>query len=145
MLSWLAKKVISRDLERLRGGDYRPLLRRDASDVRFRVPGENSWAGELQGKDEVERWLQRFVSVGIQIFADEVVVSGPPWRMAVCIRGTDHLRSPSGEVVYENRYVLWGRMAWGRLKEYEAYEDTQASKALDAYLAREESTDAMSG
>jgi hypothetical protein len=26
-------------------------------------------------------------------------------------------------------------MAWGKLREYEVYEDTQASKALDAYLA----------
>jgi ketosteroid isomerase-like protein len=135
VLSWLAKKLISRDLERVRAGDYRPLLRRDAEDIRFRFPGDNSWATELQGKAELERWLQRFVAVGIQIFADEVVATGPPWNMTVCIRGTDYLRSPEGETVYQNRYVLWGRMAWGRLREYEAYEDTQASKALDDYLA----------
>jgi ketosteroid isomerase-like protein len=135
MLSWLAKKLICRDLERVRAGDYRPLLRRDAEDIRFRFPGDNSWATELQGKAELERWLQRFVAVGIQIFADEVVATGPPWNMTVCIRGTDYLKSPEGETVYENRYVLWGRMAWGRLQEYEAYEDTQASKALDDYLA----------
>jgi hypothetical protein len=28
-------------------------------------------------------------------------------------------------------------MAWGLLREYEVYEDTQASKALDAHLAAE--------
>jgi ketosteroid isomerase-like protein len=145
MISWLAKKLISRDLERLRAGDYRPLLRRDAEDVRFRFPGASSWATEIQGKEQLERWLQRFVLIGIQIYADEVVASGPPWSMTVCIRGTDHLKSPTGETIYENRYVLWGRMAWGRLKEYEAYEDTQASKALDEYLVLHGLPGAMTG
>jgi hypothetical protein len=31
--------------------------------------------------------------------------------------------------------VIWGRIAWGKLREYEVYEDTQKSKALDEYLA----------
>src|SRR5271154_5924882 len=118
MLSWLAKRLICRDLERLRAGDYQPLLRRDARDVRFRFPGDSSWATELQGKGNLEKWLQRFVTVGIQIFADEVVATGPPWRMTVCLRGTDHLDAPSGERVYENRYVIWGHLVWGRLTDY---------------------------
>jgi ketosteroid isomerase-like protein len=145
MFSWLGKWMIGRDLERLRGGDYRPLLARDADDVRFRFPGDNSWATELEGKPELEKWLQRFVTVGIQIFADEVIVQGPPWNMTVCIRGTDHMNSAEGETVYENRYVLWGRMTWGRLKEYEAYEDTQASKAFDEYLVRHQMPGAVAG
>ena len=55
--------------------------------------------------------------------------------MTICVRGTDHLDDSDGKRVYENRYVLWGIMRWGVLKEYEAYEDTQASRALDQYLA----------
>ena len=46
-----------------------------------------------------------------------------------------HLRDASGVIVYENRFVIWGRLAWGRLREYEVYEDTQASARLDAWLA----------
>ena len=38
--------------------------------------------------------------------------------------------------MYENRYVIWGRMAWGRLRAYEVYEDTQRTRALDEYMAR---------
>jgi ketosteroid isomerase-like protein len=82
--------------------------------------------------------LQRFVDVGLQIYADEVVVKGWPWKMTVCIRGTDHLDAPSGERVYENRYVIWGHIRWGLLTDYEVYEDTQKSKALDGYLAQHE-------
>jgi hypothetical protein len=135
MLSWLAKKMLARDMARLRAGDYRPQLSRVAEDVRFRFPGSSSWATELQGTEDLERWLQRFVRVGLQIFPDEVVVKGVPWNMTLVVRGPIYLKSPAGETVWENRYVIWGRMSWGLLREYEVYEDTEKSTALDEYLA----------
>ena len=134
----LVARLLRHNMERIRAGDYRPTLRMDAKDVRFRFPGDSSWSGEIHGKDELERWLQRFVDVGLQIYADEVVVKGWPWKMTVCIRGTDHLDAPGGERVYENRYVIWGHIRWGLLRDYEVYEDTQKSKALDGYLAQHE-------
>ena len=140
MLSWLAKKVISRNMAAARAGDIGPTLRMEARDVVFRFPGENSWSGEMRGKAEVERWLQRFARVGIQTFPDEVVVKGLPWNSTVCVRGHGHLKSPAGETVYENRFVIWGRMRWGMVKEYEVYEDTEKATALDDYLAANESS-----
>lgn len=131
MRSWLAKKLLSRLMGRLNAGDPEPLLRLDHRDVRFRFPGDSSWAADLRGKDELRRWLQRFVASGVQIFADEVVVRGWPWDTTLAIRGTDHLITPDGERIYANRYVIWGRVRWGLLREYEVYEDTQASRALD--------------
>jgi ketosteroid isomerase-like protein len=135
MLSWLAKKIIARNMERASAGDLGPTLRMDADDVKFRFPGDSSWATELEGKDRLEEWLRRFADVGIQISPDEVVLKGFPWRQTICIRGTDHLDSHDGERVYENRYVIWGHLSWGLLRDYEVYEDTQKSKALDDYLA----------
>jgi ketosteroid isomerase-like protein len=137
MLSWLAKAMLRRNMARLRDGDYGPLLRLDARDVRFRFPGDSSWATEIENREDLERWLRRFVDTGLQIYADEVVVQGPPWNMTLCVRGTDHLDTDDGRV-YENRYVIWGRIAWGLLREYEVYEDTQACKALDEYLIARE-------
>ena len=138
MFSWLAKQVLARNMARLNAGDPGPTLRLDAKDVKFRFPGDSSWAIEANGKDELRPWLQRFVRTGLQIFADEVVVKGFPWNQTVCVRGHDHLKSPQGETVYENRYVIWGRMRWGLLKEYEVYEDTQKAKTLDEYLSARE-------
>jgi ketosteroid isomerase-like protein len=135
MLSWLAKRLISRNMAKLREGDLAPTLRMDAEDVRFRFPGNSSWATELEGKEGHEAWLRRFADVGIQIFPDEVVVKGFPWNQTVCVRGTDYLDTPEGERVYENRYVLWGRISWGKLRDYEVYEDTLRTEALDEYLA----------
>ncbi|MBV9384455.1 MAG: nuclear transport factor 2 family protein [Streptosporangiaceae bacterium] len=135
MRSWLAKKIIDRLFARLRAGDYRPLLRLYARDVRFVFPGDNSWSGEFQGKEAVAQWLHRLTSVRLQNFADEVIVGGPPWNMSIAMRGHDHVKAPDGRMVYQNRYVLWGRVAWGRIGEYEVYEDTGKVKALDDYLA----------
>lgn len=135
MLSWLAKKMIARNMAKASEGDLGPTLATDAEDVRFRFPGDSSWGGEFDGKAELEPWLRRFAEVGIEIYPDEVVLKGFPWKQTICIRGRDHLDSPGGERVYENRYVIWGRISWGKLREYEVYEDTQKSKALDEYLA----------
>jgi ketosteroid isomerase-like protein len=136
MLSWLGKKMISRNMAKAREGDIGPTLRMDAEDIKFRFPGDSSWATELQGKDKLEKWLQRFADVGIQIYPDEVVLKGFPWKQTICVRGYDYLDSPEDERVYENRYVIWGRISWGLLREYEVYEDTQKTEALDKYLAR---------
>ena len=134
MLSWLAKRLISYNMTRLNAGDARPTLRLDAPDVQMHFPGRSSWATHLRGRDEHARWLDRFVRAGIQIFPDEVVIKGFPWRQTVCVRGHDYLRA-DGELVYENRYVIWGQLVWGRLKEYEVYEDTEKTEALDRWLS----------
>jgi hypothetical protein len=144
MLSWLGKKLIDHNLKALNNGNLKPTLRMDAPDIRMRFPGNSSWAIELHGKAEHEQWLRRFAKVGIQIFADEVVLQGFPWNQTVCVRGHDYARSPQGELVYENRYVIWGRLRWGLLKDYEIYEDTQKTEAFDAWLVEHEPATAAS-
>ena len=81
------------------------------------------------------RRIKRFAALGLQIQPDEVITSGWPWRSTVCLRGTDHLRGPDGTVVYENRYVIWGHLRWGRLRDHEVYEDTEKAAALDAWIS----------
>ena len=139
ILSWLAKQLVMRAMARNRAGDIRLTLALDAPDVTLTVPGDNSWSGTFRGKEAVKRWLERLARVGLQTFPDEVVAVGFPWNTTICIRGTDFLRSPEGEVVYENRFVIWGKLKWGRLKVYEVYEDTIKPKALDAWLEINES------
>jgi ketosteroid isomerase-like protein len=138
MFSWLAKRMLDHAYRRLNDGDPRVLLRLDAKDVRFRFPGESSWSGDICGKEELERWLRRMIATGLQHSPEQVVVQGPPWNTTICLRSTDQLTTPEGATVYSNRYVIWGRMAWGLLREYEVYEDTQRLPALDEYLATHE-------
>ena len=135
MLSWLAGKMIARNMKAIRAGDTGPTVAMYAEDVRFAFPGKSSFAPGAAGKPELERWLERFVDVGLQIYPDEVVVKGFPWRQTVCVRGHIHLDDPDDGRVYENRYVLWGHIAWGRMREYEVYEDTEETRRLDEWLA----------
>jgi ketosteroid isomerase-like protein len=136
MQSWLAGKLVRHNMRELNAGNVKPTLRLDARDVEFTFPGTSSWSGRFKGKKQLKPWLERFVQAGLQIAADEVIVKGPPWRTTVCMRGTDHLDTPDGERVYENRYVIWGRLRWGRLRSYEVYEDTEKSTALDRWMDR---------
>jgi hypothetical protein len=110
----------------------------DADDIKFTFPGQSSFAPGANGKPELEQWLNRFVSIGLQIYPDEVVLKGFPWRQTACIRGHIHLDDPQDGRVYDNRYVIWGRIAWGKLREYEVYEDTEKARGLDEYLASAE-------
>jgi ketosteroid isomerase-like protein len=137
MQSWLARRVIAYVMAQTRAGNIRPTLLLDAPEVTLTFPGDNSWSGVFEGRDAVKRWLTRLTDVGIQTYPDEVLATGLPWKMTVCVRGHDDCRAPSGELVYENRFVIWGHMKWGRLTDYEVYEDTVKAGAFDGYLARE--------
>ena len=134
MLSWLSRQLISRVMARTRAGDIRPTLLLDAPDVKFVFPGSNSWSGAFNGKAEHRQWLERLVRVGVKTEPDEVVAKGLPWNTTVCIRGRSWWDNRAGERVYENRFIIWGKLRWGRLKAYEVYEDTEKANALDAYL-----------
>jgi ketosteroid isomerase-like protein len=136
MLSWLAGKMIARNMRALREGDMGPTVAMDADDVKFRFPGKNSFAPGADSKEELEEWLRRFIQLGLQIYPDEVVLSGFPWKQTIAVRGHIHLDDPDEGRVYENRYIIWGHIRWGKLREYEAYEDTEESSRLDAWLER---------
>jgi hypothetical protein len=136
MLSWLAGKMIARNMRAIRAGDTGPTVALYDDDVRFVFPGESSFAPGAGSKRELEAWLDRFVGLGLQIHPDEVVLKGFPWRQTICVRGHIHLDDPDDGRVYQNRYVIWGHISWGKMREYEVYEDTEETRRLDEWLAR---------
>jgi ketosteroid isomerase-like protein len=139
LLSPLANRIISYVMAQTRAGNIKPTLLLDAPDMSFVFPGDNSWSGSFHGRDAHQRWLERLVRVGVKTQADEVVATGWPWRTTVCIRGRSWYDSPSGERIYDNRFVIWGHLSWGRMKDYEVYEDTIKPRELDEHLAELES------
>jgi ketosteroid isomerase-like protein len=136
MLSWLAEKMIARNMKSIRAGDVGPTLAMDADDVKFTFPGKSLFSPGASNKRELEQWLERFVRLGLQIYPDQVVLKGFPWQQTICVRGHIHLDDPEEGRVYDNRYVIWGRIAWGKLREYEVYEDTEETSRLEEYLVR---------
>jgi hypothetical protein len=87
-------------------------------------------------KRELAAWLERFTALGLQIHADEVVLQGFPWKQTICVRGQIDKDDPAEGRVYDNRYVIRGQIRWGKMREYEVYEDTEASARLDEWLER---------
>lgn len=138
MLSWLAEKMIAHNMKAIRAGDLKPTVALYADDVKFSFPGDSSFAPGASNKRELESWLSRFVGIGLQIYPDQVILKGFPWRQTICVRGHIHLDDPEDGRVYDNRYVIWGRIAWGKLREYEVYEDTEETGRLDQWLGRKE-------
>jgi ketosteroid isomerase-like protein len=134
----MVKSAFRRSLDRLRVGDIEPFLSISAEDVRLGLSGRHPWAGDYRGKDEVGRWFRRFVRVGIQLELREILVTGPPWNTPACLRFTDRLIAPDGEVAYANRGTIFGKISWGKLAYHEVNEGTQKVVELDEYLASHE-------
>ena len=134
MLSWVAGKMIGRNMTAIRGGDLEPTLAMDAEDVEFRFPGNSSFAPGAKGKKELRVWLERFAAIGLQIYPEEVILKGFPWKQTICVRGYIHLDRAGDGRVYDNRYVIWGHISWGKLREYVVSEDTEETRRLDEYL-----------
>jgi ketosteroid isomerase-like protein len=135
MYAWLVRKMIRRSIDRMNAGDIKPLVASFADDAKLIFPGGSSWAGEYRGREQIEAFLARFVRVGLQGAADEVIVKGPPWNTTICVRFRDEAHAPDGAVVYSNRAVLFLKAVWGKIVSQEDYIDTEKVSAFDEYLA----------
>jgi ketosteroid isomerase-like protein len=125
--------LIKRNVRALSNGDIGPLASSYASDATLVFPGTSSWAGVYRGRAEIDKFLRRFVSVGLQGSVEDVLVNGPPWRTRVCVLFTDRAVR-AGTVVYENRAVLYACVRWGRITYQEDFEDTHKVEAFDRLL-----------
>jgi ketosteroid isomerase-like protein len=129
------RMMIRRNVKALRAGDIKPLLNGYAEHAVLVFPGGSSWSGEHRGKPAIEAFLRRFVADGLLGEADEILVNGPPWRTTVCVRFSAQAKGDHGELVYDNRAILYARVVWGKIVYQEDYEDTHKIEAFEAYLA----------
>jgi ketosteroid isomerase-like protein len=143
MISAIALRIIGRASRQLAAGDIRPLLRTYRIDAIDTFPGQSSWAGVYRGREEIGGFLRRFVDVGLKLQPVDVVAKGWPWNMTVCVLFTDHLTTPEGERVYQNRGVLYLRMRWGKVVSQETFLDTQRVAKLDEWLAARADPDSL--
>ena len=144
MLKRTVRALVRRGIARLNAGDPGFLLRMAAPDVALRFPGDNSWATMFRplekgrgphathrGVDECRAFAERFVSEGIQLEIEDIVVNGPPWNTRVAVRAHDFVPGVDGTDVYNNRVVAFIELRWGRLVSWEDYEDTERVAAWD--------------
>ena len=107
-----------------------------ADDAVLVFPGQSPWSGEHRGKAAIEAFLRRYVDDRLVGETHEILVNGPPWRTTVCVVFTVEATDAAGEVVYQNRAVLFARAVWGKIVYQEDFEDTHRIEAFAAYLGR---------
>jgi hypothetical protein len=134
MYGWIARPLVRRAVEGINSGEVEPALSNFTEDATLLFPGDHSWEAEYQGKDEIERFLRRVVRVGLKFEIHDVFVKGPPWRMRACVRFSNKIIDPDGNVVYANSGVLYLKGKWGKIHREEVCEDTQKVAQLDEYL-----------
>jgi ketosteroid isomerase-like protein len=78
-----------------------------------------------RGIDEARSFAERFVAEGIRFEIEEILVNGPPWNTRVAIRAHDYVVGPDGRDSYNNRFVDFIQIRWGRMHRFEVYEDTE--------------------
>ncbi len=73
---------------------------------------------------------------------EDILVNGPPWNMRAAVRVHDWIPGPDGGDIYANRAVLIVRVAWGKIRDQEDYEDTERAAAPDRHRSRATTPDA---
>ncbi len=142
--------MITRNIEALNGGDHGPVLAMFASDATLTFPGSSTFSTEFRdprpgraayathrGRDEIERFLQRYTAAGIQMVVEDILVNGAPWKARAMVRVHVWSPGPDGGDRYSNRAVLAVQTRWGKIVRQEDYEDTERATAFDTLLRAE--------
>jgi ketosteroid isomerase-like protein len=134
MRRWLVRMLVSRGYRALRAGNSAPVVSHFGPDARFRFAGSHSWAIDTTDQHLIESWFERFAALKSQLVVLDVLVSGPPWKMSVCVIFDDSLRDRSGHVVYANHGIQYLRLRWGKIILDEVNLDTQKVADYDALM-----------
>jgi len=112
-------------------GDYELALEGMADDVHHVFAGESALGGERHSRDAVRVWFERLFRLydELRFEVGQVIVSGPPWNVAVGVEWLAHARPKAGEP-YENEGFHLINIRRGRVAYFHAYEDSQ--KVADA-------------
>lgn len=140
--------MVKRNVERVNRGDMASTLAMFADDATLSFPGDNSWSNMIRpiesgrgpfvthrGRDEIRRFLERYVEQKLHMVVDDILVNGPPWNTRAAVRVHHWVTGLDGTDVYANRAVLFVNTRWGKIRSQEDYEDTERVATYDRFLA----------
>lgn len=105
--------------------DYRVVLDQLAPDFRVTFVGDTSLGGTRRTLPAMDQWFRRLFRLlpDARFELREVAVDGPPWNTRIAglftVRATTALGEP-----YENVFVQYARLRYGRVSWYEIHEDS---------------------
>ncbi|MBI1279744.1 MAG: hypothetical protein GC179_16570 [Anaerolineaceae bacterium] len=137
MYQLIAKQKIRRGFKEISSGNFEPLLSQFAPDIHFTFAGNHALAGDFHSRDVVHQWFQRVHRLfpHLQIVANRIFVSGPPWDMVVTTQWTVSDTLSDGHR-YQNHGVQIVRIRFGKVIEDHLIEDNQVLLATLDHLVR---------
>jgi ketosteroid isomerase-like protein len=105
--------------------NFDPVLSQFAPDIHFSFAGVHAIGGDFRRRETVRQWFERIHRLfpGLQLTADDIMVSGPPWNTLIAARFNVEDTLPDG-TLYQNKGFQIVRLRWGKIVEDHLIEDT---------------------
>ncbi|MBZ0279210.1 MAG: nuclear transport factor 2 family protein [Anaerolineae bacterium] len=126
MFQRIVERQVHQGFAAISRGDFDTLLKQFSPQVHFSFAGDHAMGGEFHHRETVRQWFQRIKRIfpGLEITAQQVVVSGMPWDMQVVTKFQVRDMLADG-TLYRNQGVQMMRIRWGQVVEDHLLEDTQ--------------------
>ncbi|GAC1311337.1 MAG: nuclear transport factor 2 family protein [Steroidobacteraceae bacterium] len=134
----IVKRIARKNFLRVNQKDFDGLLKDCAPNIHHRFGGDHALGGERHDRDALREWFGRLGRLGatLKITVHDVWVKGMPWNTTIIVRWSATQDMPD-KSPYLNRGVHIVRMAWGKIVDIDANEDSQivadSLKVMAAY------------
>jgi ketosteroid isomerase-like protein len=125
VFNMIARRLYRRAWQAMNAHDYDAILKLLAPEFRMTFMGDTSLGGTRTTKAAMAAWFERLFRLlpDAQFELRQVAVDGPPWNTRIAGLLTIRATTPVGEP-YENVFVQFVRLRFGRILWYEIHEDS---------------------
>lgn len=125
MFRMIARRRYRRAWQAMNAHDYQAVIRQFAPDFRVTFQGDTSLGGTRTTRAAMAAWFERLFRLlpDARFELRQVAVDGPPWNTRIAGLCTVRATTPLGEP-YENVFVQFVRLRFGRISWYEVHEDS---------------------
>jgi ketosteroid isomerase-like protein len=137
MYHTIVRTIIVKGFKQLSNGNAEALLNQFAPDVHYRFEGQHALGGERSKLSTVRAWFQRMLRLfpGLQFRPMRVIVSGWPWNTTAAIEVVVSASLQDGQP-YENRFVQFLNLRWGKVVDVYTLENLQKLTAALERLSK---------
>lgn len=135
MFRMIARRQYRRAWQAMNAHDYDAIIRQFASDFRMTFHGDTSLGGTRTTRAAMAAWFERLFRLlpDARFELRQMAVDGPPWNTRIAGLFTLTATTPLGEP-YQNVFVQFVRLRFGRISWYEIHEDSLRWSRLCARL-----------
>ncbi len=125
MFRMIARRQYRRAWQSMNDHDYQAIIKQLAPDFRVTFQGDTSLGGTRTTRAAMTAWFGRLFRLlpDARFELRQVAVDGPPWNTRIAGLFTIRATTPLGEP-YENQFVQFVGLRFGRVSWYEVHEDS---------------------